>query len=42
MYSEARFSRVLDQDKERGDLLLQYAKDDLVTRWSQLESMKAL
>ncbi|MBK7094997.1 MAG: pyruvate:ferredoxin (flavodoxin) oxidoreductase [Saprospiraceae bacterium] len=42
MYSEARFSRVLDQDKERGDLLLQYAKDDLITRWSQLESLKAL
>lgn len=42
MYSEARFSRVLNEDRERGELLLKYAKEDLSTRWSQLESMKSL
>lgn len=42
MYSEARFSRVLAQDKDFGELLLKNAKEDLTTRWSQLESMKVL
>ena len=42
MYSEARFSRVLAQDKERGEMLLEIAKDDLITRWNQLESLKVL
>jgi pyruvate-ferredoxin/flavodoxin oxidoreductase len=42
MYSEARFSRVLAQDKDFGELLLKNAKEDLNAKWIQLESMKAL
>ena len=42
MYSEARFTRVLQQDKARGEMLLGYAKEGLASKWKQLEMMKAL
>lgn len=42
MYAEARFTRVLQQDKERGEMLLGYAKEGLESKWKQLEMMKAL
>jgi pyruvate-ferredoxin/flavodoxin oxidoreductase len=42
MYAEARFTRVLQQDKARGEMLMGYAKEGLESKWKHLERMKTL
>ena len=42
MYKEARFARVLAENREYGEELMKYAKEDLQSRWKQLATLKDL
>jgi pyruvate-ferredoxin/flavodoxin oxidoreductase len=42
MYQEGRFTRVAKQDKELAAELLQYAQDEVNTRWKRLENLKSI